>query len=222
MEIREVNIKNIAQYCMNNVFRKDTDKPGFVHLDFGKQIGSNQLRTIMVELKTELSKCTITRFDKRLAYQWLGRFDQQVSTPFHLDNAGDQSFLMLGYEPSEIQSKLYLADYHKFSRESEAALKDDAVRFNPIIKEDESALKPYISEVSPFDKDSYKIVLINNSNSKSNRETLGVFHMASIIEQDLSKSRVINSMMLNMIAEGKTNENGSSEEEFKNTDIVSI
>jgi hypothetical protein len=29
-------------------------------------------------------------------------------------------------------------------------------------------------------------------------------------------------MMLNMIAEGKTNENGSSEEEFKNTDIVSI
>jgi hypothetical protein len=33
------------------------------------------------------------------SYHWLVRFDQQVNTPFHVDI--DQSFLMLGYEPSE-------------------------------------------------------------------------------------------------------------------------
>jgi hypothetical protein len=39
------------------------------------------------------------------------RFDQQVNT-FHVDNAADQSFLMLGYEPSEIESELHIADYY--------------------------------------------------------------------------------------------------------------
>jgi hypothetical protein len=28
--------------------------------------------------------------------------------PFHVDNAADQSFLMLGYEPSEIESELHI------------------------------------------------------------------------------------------------------------------
>lgn len=221
MEIKEVNIKNIAQYCIDNVFRTNTDKAGFVYLDFGKQIGSRKLRTIMVELKTELSKFTTNRFNKILTYQWLGRFDQQVNTPYHLDNAGDQSILMLGYEPSEIESELYLADYDKFSKESEAARKDYSVKFNPIIKEKESVLKPYIIEVKPFDKDTYKIILINNSNSKSNSETLGVFHMARIIKPDLNKSRVINSMMLNMVPEGENSEKRISENEFKNTDFIS-
>jgi hypothetical protein len=48
---------------------------------------------------------------KKLSYHWLVRFDQQVNTPFHVDNAADQSFLMLGYEPSEIESELHIYKY---------------------------------------------------------------------------------------------------------------
>jgi len=221
MEIKEVNIKNIAQYCIKNVFRTNTDKAGFVHLDFGKQIGSNQLRTIMVDLKTELSRFTTKQFNKTLTYQWLGRFDQQVTTPYHLDNAGDQSFLMLGYEPSEIESELYLADYHKFSQENETASNHHFDKSNPIYQGDETLLKPYISEVKPFDKNTYKIILINNSSSKSHNDTLGIFHMARIIKPDLNKSRVINTMMLNMMPESENNEKKISEDEFKNTDHIS-
>ncbi|CAM4012966.1 hypothetical protein [Gillisia hiemivivida] len=58
MEIKEVNIENIAQYCIENVFGTTTDKSGFVHLDFGKDIDSYQFRGIMVDLKKELSKYT--------------------------------------------------------------------------------------------------------------------------------------------------------------------
>jgi hypothetical protein len=38
----------------------------------------------------------------------------KVNTPF-VDNAADQSFLMLGYEPSEIESELHIADYYKYA-----------------------------------------------------------------------------------------------------------
>jgi hypothetical protein len=48
----------------------------------------------MVDLKNELSKFTIVKYDKKLSYHWFVRFDQQVNT-FHVDNAADQSFLML-------------------------------------------------------------------------------------------------------------------------------
>jgi hypothetical protein len=44
--------------------------------------------------------------------------------PFHVDNAADQSFLMLGYEPSEIESELHIADYYKYANESSTATKD--------------------------------------------------------------------------------------------------
>jgi hypothetical protein len=70
----------------------------------------------MVDLKNELS--FIVKYDKKLSYHWLVRFDQQVNTPFHVDNAADQSFLMLGYEPSEIESELHIADYYKYANES--------------------------------------------------------------------------------------------------------
>ncbi|WP_026838542.1 hypothetical protein [Gillisia sp. JM1] len=221
MEIKEVNIENIAQYCIENVFRTTTDKSGFVHLDFGKDIDSYQFRGIMVDLKKELSKYTSKQFNKKLTYHWLVRFDQQVNTPYHIDNAGDQSFLMLGYEPSEIDSELYLADYFKYSNEGEARPTDYLKNFSPVFIKDESLLAPYITKVKPFEKDTYKIVLINNSNPKLDRETLGVFHRARIVKPDLNKSRIVNSMIMNMLPEDENNESEINEKEFIMTDIIS-
>jgi hypothetical protein len=52
-----------------------------------KNLTPYQFRSIMVDLKNELSKFTIVKYDKKLSYHWLVRFDQQVNTPFHVDNA---------------------------------------------------------------------------------------------------------------------------------------
>lgn len=221
MVINDINIKEISKYCFNNVFRTSIEKPGFVHLDFGTQIDSYKLRAIMIGLKKELSKFTTENFKKDLKYQWLGRFDQQVSTKYHLDNAGDQSFLMLGYEPSEIESELFLADYVKFSQDYNIEPSDYFNKYNPIFSDHETILKPYVTEVKSFKSDTYKIVLINNSNSKSECETLGLLHMARITKPDTSLSRVINSMMLSMVNEVDKNEAEMNEKEFKTTDIIS-
>ncbi|AUC23057.1 hypothetical protein BTO15_13565 [Polaribacter sejongensis] len=221
MKIKEVNIKKIAEHCIENVFRTNTNSPGFVYLDFGENRTSSELRAIMVALKNELSVFTLRRFNKELSYHWLVRFDQQVSTPFHLDNAEDQSFLMLGYEPSAIESELYIADYYKYANDHKEASEEYLKNFTPVFKEDEAILTPYITKLASFDKHTYKIVLINNSNPKQGRETLGVFHKAKIVKPDLNKSRTVNSMIFNMLSKDNNIEDQKKEHAFLNTDIIS-
>jgi hypothetical protein len=58
----------------------------------------------------------------KLSYHWHA-FWPASQYPFHVDNAADQSFLMLGYEPSEIESELHIADYYKYANESGTATK---------------------------------------------------------------------------------------------------
>jgi hypothetical protein len=221
MEIQDINIKKITQQCINNVFRTNTNEAGFVHLDFGKNLTPYQFRSIMVDLKKELSKFTVVEYDKELSYHWLVRFDQQVNTPFHVDNAADQSLLMLGYEPTEIESELHIADYYKYANESKAATKDYLKNFTPIFKDEESELAPYTTKVKLAQSDSYEVVLINNSNPKSAPETLGMFHKAVISKVDLSKSRVVNSMVLNMLPKGTINGNELSDKEFLDNGVIS-
>jgi hypothetical protein len=36
MGIQEINIEEITQECIKNVFRTNTNEVGFIHLDFGK------------------------------------------------------------------------------------------------------------------------------------------------------------------------------------------
>jgi adenylate kinase family enzyme len=221
MGIQEINIKEITQQCIKNVFRTNTNEVGFIHLDFGKNLTPYQFRSIMVDLKNELSKFTVVKYDKKLSFHWLVRFDQQVNTPFHVDNAADQSFLMLGYEPSEIESELQIADYYKYANESSTATKDYLKKFTPIFKDEESELAPYATRVNLVQSDTYTIVLINNSNPKSAPETLGVFHKAVIVKPDLSKSRIVNSMVLNMLPKGAINDNELNDEEFLNNGVIS-
>ncbi|MBO3100040.1 hypothetical protein [Gelidibacter pelagius] len=221
MEISEVDLKKIAKECFENVFRTDTEHPGFAHIDLGKDIDSSELRSIMVALKNELSHHTSKAFNKKLAYHWLVRFDQQVNTPYHVDNAGDQSFLMLGYEPSNIKSELYLADYYKFAQESDDAPKEYLENFSPVFKDDERLLSSFITKIEPFKKDTYNIVLINNSNPTIERETLGVFHKATMLNPDPNKRRIVNSMLINMVHRDFIDEDENSEAAFMKTDVVS-
>ncbi|WP_292949142.1 hypothetical protein [Olleya sp. UBA1516] len=222
MKTQEINIKPLAKPCFKKVFRTTTEASGFMHLVFDKkQLTPYQFRSIMIDLKNELSALSVSKFNKKLSYHWLVRFDQQVNTPFHVDNAADQSILLLGYEPSDIESELQLADYHKYANQAYKTPEDYFNRFTPIFKEDEDVLKPYVTKINTFNKDNYSIVIINNSNPKSNLETLGLFHKATILNKDLSKSRIVNSMVLNVVSTDKITEDEKKESIFLNSDLIS-
>lgn len=106
----------------DKVFRESTDQPGFFYLDLGKKINSKTFRKWMVQLKEGLSNVCNLRTNKQLNYQWLGRFNHQHSSRFHRDSANEQSILMLGYEPTKISSKVYVADYTKLIEEQNTSL----------------------------------------------------------------------------------------------------
>ncbi|WP_452230802.1 hypothetical protein [Lacinutrix sp. MEBiC02404] len=222
MKIKEETITHIANKSFQTVFRTTTKAHGFMHLVFSKkEITPYQFRSIMIDLKKELSKLSVSKFNKKLSYHWLVRFDQQVNTPFHVDNAAEQSILMLGYEPSAIKSELHLADYHAYANKSYKTPEDYFNKFTPVFKEKEDVLQPFISKIKSVDNDHYSIVIINNSSPKANVGTLGLFHKALIIKEDLSKSRIVNSMVLNLVSKDKITEDQQKENDFLNTNLIS-
>lgn len=85
---------------------------------------------------------------------------------------------------------------------------------------DKKLLEPYTTKIKQFPKDIYKIIFINNSNASTENKTRGIFYIAKILKQDLTKSRVINSMMLNMTCENEKDRNNISESEFIITDHI--
>ncbi|AEH02620.1 hypothetical protein [Lacinutrix sp. 5H-3-7-4] len=222
MKIKDENIKQIAKESFKNVFRTTTSAPGFIHLIFNKkQLTPFQFRSIMVDLKKELSSLSLSKFNKKLSYHWLVRFDQQVNTPFHVDNAGDQSILMLGYEPSTVDSELHIADYHTYANKAFNSPKDYYKMFSPIFKGEDKLLVPFTSKINSNNKGNYAIVILNNSNPKSSLETLGVFHKAKILKKDLTKSRVVNSMVLNLVSKNKITEDKTNETNFLKNTVIS-
>jgi len=212
--------QSIVRFFFHHVFRTSVDKPGYALLDLGNAINSLELRKYMIALKHEIDQLCRERFDKKLAYQWLTRFDQQESTKLHQDNAGDQSFLMLGYEPTDILSELYIADYVKFCYDQQLQPAQFFEKFNPLFKDQYKKIKPYITKIQHFKKDHYQIVLINNSNSVGKTQTLGLLHQAKMIKNHSNKSRVVNSMMLNMINRYEHQFSNIDEQEFKTTDKI--
>lgn len=178
-----------------NVFRRDHEHSGFAVLSFKDDIGSELLRRNMIALKRGLSERCEHDFGEELDYSWLTRFDQQTTTKYHRDNAPEDSFLLLGYEPTNIESRLLFADYHQFISDNNIPVDEYYERHNPMFKDGEDELTPYITEVEDFNKSTYKIVIINNSDLNSEK-TFGVLHKAEMITKDLSQARVVNSMML--------------------------
>src|SRR5207244_9200311 len=93
------------------VWRFDFKAPGFALLDIEAEVDSHTLRSWMVALKQRLSEIAVHRGRKPFLFRSLARFDQQVTTNFHLDGAPAESMLILGYEPSKVESCLFLADF---------------------------------------------------------------------------------------------------------------
>jgi hypothetical protein len=176
----------------------------------------------MVSLKQQLSEVAIMRGGRPFAFRSLARFDQQETTTFHLDGAPDQSMLMLGYEPSGVQSRLFLADYARAAFALGLTPQQFLHDHNPMYRLGEEVLGRYVTEL-PQPADGHgRILLVNNSSlpfTEARTSPLGVMPRAIIVTPDDAERRIVNSVML---VSGESEEIGQEQErEFVTTDKIS-
>ncbi len=131
-----------------SVFRRTYAEDGFIVLSFEEELDSRRLREHMVELKKGLSEKCKEAFQEELDYYWLTRFDQQKTTKYHRDNAPKDSYLMLGYEPTTVESKLLFVDYHQLIIEHNIPVDKYYELYNPMFKEGVQQLAPYSQELT--------------------------------------------------------------------------
>ena len=133
-----------AERGFDAAWRFDFSAPGFCLLDLGPDVDSHELRSLMLDLKERLIEVAARRNGPRFVYRSLGRFDQQETTKFHLDGAPDRSLLLLSYEPSQVRSRLSLADYTRCASELGMEPKHFLDEFNPMYRKGEEMLAGYV------------------------------------------------------------------------------
>src|SRR5579883_1826564 len=203
-------------------WRRDFTAPGFCVLDLEPGVDSRALRALMVALKSQLSEIAYRETGRQLVYASLARFDQQETTKFHLDGAPDESMLMLGYEPSRVRSRLFLADYSRAAFDAGISPRQFLQDFNPMYRRGEDLLSRYTTELPQPGEGRPRILLVNNSSLPYTGERTnshGVLHKAEILNADASERRIVNSTML---FSGGTDEVGPEQQrEFVTTDKIS-
>jgi hypothetical protein len=195
----EAELLDQAKAIFNLVWRISFDQPGFAVVDVGTEISSKMLRSWMILLKQQLSDIALEKGLRPFNYFSMSRFDQQMTTKFHRDGAPDASLLMLGYEPSAVESRLHMADYTKAAAYLGISPNEFLVEYNPMFKHGEERLLPYTTELPQPLPGHSTIVLINNCSlapSACGSNSLGVLHQATIINPDKAQRRIINSIML--------------------------
>jgi hypothetical protein len=91
-----------------------------------------------------------------------------------------------------------------------------------LFEKNEQKLSQYITKVDNFFSDHFKIVLMNNSHINAENSTKGVLHQAKIIHSNLTKERIINSMMFCMgNIQEKLRSSNQEEQEFISTTKIS-
>jgi hypothetical protein len=167
-----------------DLFRVCLSGSGFVAADLGSDVDPSQFRSMLIGFTAALDEAYQRGFSRRLILRSVGRFDQKVSTEAHLDGATDESILILGYEPSEIVSRLFLIDYTKCAAEKGLEPRAFLDRFNPTFGDGRALLENYTTEVSPFESRHYRIVVINNSSrplESPAQGMLGLMHKSTVI-----------------------------------------
>lgn len=167
-----------------DLWRHDLQGKGYFLVDAGVLGNSTEtmmgLRERMRELAEQLNG--FSEFRQTV----MQRFDQQEVTRFHQDGGPEHCILMLGYEPSKVKSRIFLADHVAAANdlgESPSDLIQEALRGK------EEKLEHYTTELPPFEENHAYILLINNS------KDLGVLHKA-VPEKNEAEHRFINSVML--------------------------
>jgi hypothetical protein len=178
--------------------RRSLDQPGFCLVDLGPEYGSANQRRLMVDLKLAMAERHRRDAGETLMYQSATRFDQQGTTKLHRDGGPDQCFLMLGYEPTPIQSMVSMADYARCAADRGMSESELLELYNPMFADGAEMLAPYVTRLCAFDNRRFQILLINNSMRPTGASGgwLGVLHGAEIPHPDQSASRVINSSLI--------------------------
>ena len=218
----EVDVLGQAEAIFSLVWRFSFDQPGFAVVDVGTEVSSMMLRSLMVALKQKMSEVAIEKGMRPFNYFSMSRFDQQVTTKFHRDGAPDKSLLMLGYEPSAVQSRLHMADYTRAAADVGITPNQFLIEYNPMFKHGEEKLLPYAIELPQPQPGHSTIVLVNNCSleySASGSNPLGVLHQATIINPDKALHRIINSIMLCVHEPDQVTE--QQQIDFVNTDTIS-
>ncbi|MDG4866438.1 hypothetical protein P8631_00220 [Guyparkeria sp. 1SP6A2] len=219
------DVRSIAADIYRRTCRVNFDEPGFCVLDVGHEIDPAAFRQLMVDLKREMAAIHQSTTGKTLVYRSAARFDQQETTRPHLDGGPDESLLMLGYEPSEIDSELEISDYAKCAFDLGISPKEFMAEYNPMFKPGYDMLRPYTTRVPCFSKTDYQIVCINNSCAAYSESQLGwqgTVHTATILTPDEMASRIINSTMIASVPAGTADKIGADElNDFVSTSMVS-
>jgi hypothetical protein len=192
----EMNLLMLKVY--EQVCRNTFDKPGFSYVKLCYEIESKEFRRLTVKLIEKLDKIYFEKCNASLECITMGRYDQKETTKFHLDGGPDESYLVLGYEPSEVKSELSLADYSLAAFEMNLSPKEFLLNHNPMFSKGENLLKPYITDLVDFDSTKTNLLFVNNSSMALGDKltSLGVLHRAKITHPFADKSRVINSIQL--------------------------
>ncbi len=211
-----------VQGVFKAVLRSNFDAPGFALLDLGTGRSPREIRQFMVNMKAQLSAMLQHASGRPLHYLSMGRFDQQVTTKFHLDGAPEESVLMLGYEPTPIHSRLFMADYAACAHANGISPKDFLRDFNPMFTLGAEKLNGFVTELREFNHQNYNVVLINNSSASFSAGMQGVMHKAEVPSPDLARQRIVNSTMI-FVADANQPEPISrvAQEEFVASDLVS-
>jgi hypothetical protein len=213
--------RHVAEKVFDLVWRCDFTAPGFSLLDAGREMDSHALRRWMVNLKEQLSEIGVRRGGKKIVFRSMARFDQQETTKFHLDGAPSESMLMLGYEPSQVRSRLFLADYTHAAFDLGITPQQFLSEFNPMYRKGEELLATNVTELPQPEVGHARILLVNNSSlpfTEARTNSLGVMHKAIIVTPNEAERRIVNSTML--VTEGE--EIGvDTQEEFVRTDKIS-
>jgi hypothetical protein len=188
----------LAEWTFSRVFRRDHAPPGFALISFERAVIGEDLRAQMEKFKEALDKLHQRRAGRRLAPLSFVQFDQQRTTKFHLDGGPRESLLILGYEPSAVESELFIADYSRAAWEMGISPAEYLSAYNPMFASTEAALERHVTALAPFDRSRTNVLVINNSSADFGEGSQGVMHKAIIPRPTPDHGRVVHSMMLSI------------------------
>lgn len=190
----DLSLQALGELAFSMVCRRDFQAPGFALVRLGPSETSTGQRQKMIAIKEIFSQLFFKQCGKTIGWFNLNRFDQSNTTKLHRDGAPNESLLILGYEPSEVESIISMADYSKCAHEMGITPEEFLHTHNPMYEKGMEALKPYVQNVSDFDPSTSQILIINNSMCNyqtENSQWQGVLHGARV--QANGSSRIINS-----------------------------
>ncbi len=194
-----VDVETLALQLYQSTCRTNFDVPGFCVFNAGNSISSVSFRQLMVDLKQAMALVHESVSGNTLIYLSATRFDRQTSTKPHLDGGPDECFLMLGYEPSEVDAELEICDYTKCAFDLGLSPKEFLAKHNPMFHSGFERIRPYSTRIPCFSNADYQIICVNNSSAPflpTQPAWQGTLHTAKILTPDESKRRVINSTMI--------------------------